>query len=349
MTDNVLQLLARHNIHAYGSVELLNFEKHMVQYFEREYERWRENIDTPEKYGVSSFEGEIVDKATYARSVDHYNKDLKIYQTFLDNEYMAYSMAYYGATNVSEGRINDLTLEQAQTEKYKLIVERAGIEDGQDILDIGCGFGGFIKYLFQNYSDITITGINPSSIQSEYIRDVMKFDGSRFNLIEHGFDDPDHNSIPKNTFDRIISIGVLEHFSNFDLLFKYQSQLLKPGGRCLHHLIVSTDTIPRFLNAEDTQMAEYFPGGHIWPYAELKRHSTHLSFIDSWFINGLNYWKTLDEWHRRFWCKIETLYPDYLSISDVEAWNRYFVLSKTMFYPDLGRSYGVGHYLYEKN
>jgi cyclopropane fatty-acyl-phospholipid synthase-like methyltransferase len=58
--------------------------------------------------------------------------------------------------------------------------------------------------------------------------------------------------------------------------------------------------------------------------------------------------KTLDEWHKRFWQAIDQLFPAYLSIEDVESWNRYFVLCKAMFRPDQGRSYGVGHYLYEK-
>ena len=109
------------------------------------------------------------------------------------------------------------------------------------------------------------------------------------------------------------------------------------------------DTIPTFLSAENTLMAEYFPGGHIWPFSELKRHKTHLKFLDSWFVNGMNYWTTLDEWHKRFWHAIDQLFPDQLSIDNVDEWNKYFVLSKSMFYPNQGRSYGVGHYLYEKD
>ena len=348
MTDDAVKLLASHHIHAYGSDELAKFEKRMVQYFEREYARWRGNRNAPEAYGASSFEGDLVDKATYARSIDHYNKDLRIYQAFLDQEYLAYSMAYYGATARSDGGIDELTLEQAQKEKYRLIASRAGIQDGQNILDIGCGYGGLVKYLLQTYSDITVTGINPSTTQSEYVRTATGFDSAHFRLIQRSFDDPSSNSLAHNSFDRIISIGALEHFSNLDLLFQYQRQLLKPGGKCLHHLIVSADTIPRFLNADDTLISEYFPGGHIWPYSEPARHNSHLAFTESWFINGINYWKTLDEWHKRFWAAIDTLYPEHLSIRDVESWNKYFSLSKTMFYPNHGQSYGVGHYLYEK-
>lgn len=348
MANDVIQLLTSHNIHCYGSTDLLKFEKQMTRYFEREYERWRGNNNSPETYGVSSFKGSIVDKGTYSQSIDHYNKNLKIYLAFLDKEYLAYSMAYYGMPENPAETIKQITLEQAQRDKYRLIVRRADIKDGQNILDIGCGFGGFIKYLFEVFPNITITGLNPSSTQTEYIRNVLNFDNSRFNLIQQHFSEEDHSVIPHNAFDRVISIGAFEHFSNFDLLFKYQNKILKPGGKCFHHLIVSADTIPQFLNAEHTLMADYFPGGHIWPYSEPKRHDTHLQYIDSWFVNGMNYWMTLDEWHKRFWQAIDRLFPDYLSIDEVDTWNKYFVLSKTMFCPNNGKSYGVGHYLFEK-
>ena len=348
MIQDAVKLLATHNVHAYGSADLIKFERSMTRYYEREFERWQGNTNTPETYGVSSFEGDLVDKATYARSIDHYNRHLGIYRAFLDKEYLAYSMGYYGASDSSDGRISELTLEQAQEHKYRLIARRAGIQDGQNVLDIGCGYGGLAKYLFQNYRSIAVTGINPSTTQSEYIREAAGFDSNRFRLLQRRFDDMSSNSLLPDSFDRILSIGVLEHFSNLDLMFQYQKRLLKPGGKCLHHLIVSADTVPQFLNAEDTLISDYFPGGHIWPYSEPKRHNTHLNFVDSWFINGMNYWKTLDEWHKRFWTAIDRLFPEHLTISEVDSWNKYFVLSKTMFLANHGRSYGVGHYLYEK-
>ena len=348
MNTNSIEQLASHDIHSYGSAELLKFEKQMTRYFEREYEHWRGNKKLPENYGLSSFEGDIAKKETHAESIDHYNKEFKIYQAFLDKEYMAYTMAYYGATENSAEINNDLTLEQAQVEKYQLIVERADIKDGQSILDLGCGFGGFVKYLLETFPNVTVTGINPSEVQTNYIREALAGNASRFNLIQQYVGDLSDKIIPPDSYDRVVSIGVLEHFSNLEKLFEYLQNILKPGGKCFHHLIVSTDTIPQFLNAESTLMENYFPGGHIWPYAELKRHNTHLQFIDSWFVNGMNYWKTLDEWHRRFWGAIEQLHPEYLSVEEVENWNKYFTLSKAMFSPNGGKSYGNGQFLYEK-
>ncbi len=351
MTENIIKELASHDIYCYGSIEQLKFEKQMQCYFEREYQRWQGNKNLPESYGVSSFKGEIAKKETRNVSVDHYDEEYRVYRSFLDTDYMAYTMGFYGASS-NKSEISDISLEQAQINKYQLLIKRADIRDGQAILDLGCGFGGLSKYLLETFSNLKITGINPSDVQTKHIRNELinnNIDSSRFTLIQAFFDDVDASIIKNNYFDRVISVGLIEHVTNVDLLQHNISRVLKSGGKCLHHCIVSYDVIPDYLNSENTLMGDYYPGAHIWPYAELQRHNTHLKFVDSWFVNGLNYWKTLDEWHKRFWLAIEQLYPDYLSIAEVDNWNKYFSLCKAMFKPGNGNSYGNGHYLYRKD
>lgn len=353
MTSNIIQKLSEHEIHCYGSSELLKFEKQMTRYFEREYKQWKNNNETPQTYGLSSFDGEIAKKDTRDVSVSHYDEEYYLYKSFLDKDFMAYTMGFFGATKESS-KLNDISLEQAQENKYKLLVERVGIQDGQTILDLGCGYGGLSKYLLETFPNVRVIGINPSVIQTDHIKNELilkndNFDNLRFTLIQKFFDDVDAGIIESNYFDRVVSIGLLEHVTNIDLLQKNIARVLKPGGRCLHHCIVSYDTLPNFLNAEDTLMGEYYPGAHIWPYKEPQRHTTHLHFINSWFINGLNYWKTLDDWHKRFWNSIEQLYPEYMTLEEVDKWNKYFSLCKTMFNPNDGCSYGNGHFLYEKH
>lgn len=353
MAKDIIAELADHDIHRYGSTELLKFEKNMERYFKREYDRWEGNRNLPEHYGVSSFEGNIANQDTHTESIEHYNKEFRLYKAFLDKKYMVYTMAYYGATDYLPQIKPELSLEQAQIDKYNLIIQRAQLKDGQTILELGCGFGGFTSYLLEKFPDIKITGINPSTVQSNYLLETLPavnehFDLDRFTLIRKFFDDLTEDDLADGTFDRVISIGVLEAVTNLDKLFALIARVLKPGGKTFHHFIVSKDTVPQFLNAEDTLMADYFPGGHIWPFNEPMRHDRHLSPVDSWFVNGLNYWKTLDDWHKRFWNSIDDLYPKYISIEEVADWNRYFCLCKTMFSPNQGMSYGNGHYLYEK-
>lgn len=352
MGTDIVKQLAEHEIYQHDSTELIKFENQMKRYFEREYKQWQGNKVFPENYGLSSFKGEISNKETRDVSISHYDEEYYLYKSFLDKDYMAYTMGYFGATNESP-EINNISLEQAQVNKYNLLIERADIKDDQTILDLGCGYGGFSKYLLEAFSNIKIVGINPSVIQTNHIRNELihksnNFDDSRFTLIQAFFDDVNVDLIENDYFDRVVSIGLLEHVTNIDLLQKNIARVLKPGGKCIHHCIVAYDTLPNFLNSEDTLMGAYYPGAHIWPYSEPKRHHAHLNFINSWFVNGLNYWKTLDEWHKHFWNSINQLYPEYMSLDEVEKWNKYFSLCKTMFSPNNGCSYGNGHYLYEK-
>jgi cyclopropane-fatty-acyl-phospholipid synthase len=352
MSDTINKL-SKHEIYSYGSAKLLKFENQMERYFKREYERWYGNDELPEKYGVSSFEGDIADKATLNVSVSHYDEEYQVYLAFLDTISMAYTTAFYGATNESP-ELDKISLEQAQLNKYKLVVERANIIDGQTVLDLGCGFGGLSKYLLNSFPDLNVVAINPSIVQVRHINNVLidkdpGFDESRFKIIRKYFNAGEASIIGEEHFDRVISLGMLEHVTNIDLLLKTIKRILKHGGKCLFHCIVSSDTIPNFLKAENSLMASYYPGAHIWPYKEPQRHNIHLKFIDSWFVNGMNYWKTLDVWHQRFWQAIEQLHPEYLSIDEVDKWNKYFFLCKTMYSPNNGRSYGNGQYLFEKD
>lgn len=353
MTSDIIRALARHEIYCYGSEKLLKFEDHMARYFEREYENWRKNTNTPEYYGVSSFEGDIARKETRDVSTNHYDEEYEVYRAFLDKDYMAYTMGYYGVTE-GPHEIEKISLEQAQINKYSLLVERADIKDGQTVLDLGCGFGGLSSYMLKTFPNIKVVGINPSAVQTDHIKNELidkddNFDSSRFTLIQEFFDNVDEDIIESDYFDRVISVGMLEHVTNMDLLQSKISRVLKQGGKCMHHCIVSFYTMPNYLKSEDSYMGHYYPGAHIWPFSEPERHNVHLKFIDSWFVNGVNYWKTLDEWHRRFWEAIDQLYPRYLSIEEVENWNKYFSLCKAMFIPNCGRSYGNGQYIYKKN
>ena len=130
--SDIIKKLSGQKIYCYGSEELLKFEKQMERFFKREYERWRGNDELPEKYGVSSFKGDIANKATLNVSVSHYDEEYQVYRAFLDTISMAYTTAYYGATNESP-ESDKISLEQSQLNKYKLVVERANIKNGQTV------------------------------------------------------------------------------------------------------------------------------------------------------------------------------------------------------------------------
>ena len=344
--------LAANGIFPYGSIELTRFEQHLSRYFGREYARHNSGSDHPEVYGVSSFSGEMTTPSCRAASVQqHYDTEFQVFRAFLDKEYLAYTMAYYGSTS-TEIEAATCSLEGAQKRKYQLVVSRAQVEDGQRVLDIGCGFGGLSKYLLQNFKHLRVTAVNPSVMQSAYIRTRMQeprnpLSSGRFRLIPAFFDQIPDTELGTCSYDRVISLGLLEHISNMDLLFQKIARLLAPKGKTFHHCIVSIPTIPQFLEAENTRMGHYYPGAHIWPFDEPARHCTHVELANKWFVNGLNYWRTLDSWHQRFWGSINELFPSHMDQKQVHDWNRYFSLCKAMFAPRDGSLYGNGQYLYE--
>lgn len=124
--------------------------------------------------------------------------------------------------------------------------------------------------------------------------------------------------------------------------------LLKPNGKTFHHFITSKYPIPQFLDPTKTKIGTYFPGGHVWPADEIKKHTNGLTLERYWFVNGLNYWRTLDEWHRRYWDSLEVLYGSVFDAKAITHWNDYFSLCKVVFAPLDGAFYGNSHYLFRK-
>jgi cyclopropane-fatty-acyl-phospholipid synthase len=151
------------------------------------------------------------------------------------------------------------------------------------------------------------------------------------------------------SFDVVFAIGVFEHIHNLDLAFERIAEMLKPGGRCFLHLIVSIPEIPEYQDSKTTLIGKYFPGGRVWPFQVFRKLEAHMHLEASWYINGTNYWKTLDEWHKRFWQKVPELAEGLLTQEEIRHWNDYFTLCKVVLFGPLGgKVYGNGHYLFRK-
>jgi len=81
----------------------------------------------------------------------------------------------------------------------------------------------------------------------------------------------------------------------------------------------------------------------------IKNQTDFLQLEQSWYLNGLNYWRTLEAWHQRFWQSMDRLYSHVLSEDGIRYWNDYFVLCKVvLFAPCNGDVYGNGHFLFSR-
>jgi len=343
LNNNLEQMLENAEIYSPDSSMLIRQEKSLTRYLEKEYKNYLKNPVTLDSMAVSTEHGPVMDQ-TEDLMKTHYDESINLFMGFLDTRYHAYTMAYYG-----EAGDDDISLEEAQKQKFQLIAQRAQIRGDEKILNIGCGFGSLETFLLREYPNLQITGITPSKVQVKNLKEKMQ-DQSHplskgFSLLEDVFDDSITNKLGRGQYDLVISIGVFEQLLNMKTMLALIASLLKPGGRTFHHFITSRVATPQVQLHEKTVIGKYFPGGRIWP-RDVSRHTDHLDLVDTWFVNGKNYWRTLDDWHHRYWKSIPQLFDNDFDLKDIKYWNEYFLLCKAMFAPLDGKFYGNSHYLF---
>ncbi len=204
--------------------------------------------------------------------------------------YPKYTMALWekGASN----------LEQAQMHMLDDLIEKAGIQDGDKILDLGCGWGSFSNYILSRFPHVQVTALNLSHEQCEYMRKKMQdstsfLSSDRFTLCEKDFNDIDFET----KFDKILAIGLFEHVGNLTKSFQKLADLLKDDGKVLIHII--TTRLP--YNITHPFINKYiFPNMRVWSYDAIPKINQDLKTINRWYLNGTNYSKTLRNWLSNF-------------------------------------------------
>ncbi len=211
----------------------------------------------------------------------HYNLGNDLYELMLDKR-MIYSCGYWKGAK---------TLDQAQENKLDLICRKLKLNKGMTVLDIGCGWGGFSEFAAKKYGAV-VTGISPASEQVKLAKKRTK--GLKVTILQKDYREM------TGTFDRIVSIGMLEHvgLKNYPDFFEQCNRLLKPGGLMLHHTIGSNT--PQDVGSFKWIDKYIFPGGYVPTMFELLEPAQkHFSIEDVQNI-GPDYDKTLMAWHKNF-------------------------------------------------
>ena len=150
--DRCMSELESLNIPAWGSEEALRKEEHVARFLEREYKAAANKPISLEELGISAAKGPMWEE-TEELIETHYDEQIEFFNSFLDSSYRAYSMAYFGDDR-DEVMNSALSLEEAQTKKFQLICDRIGIQGDEKILNIGCGFGSFERYILQRFPHV---------------------------------------------------------------------------------------------------------------------------------------------------------------------------------------------------
>ncbi|MCB2078118.1 MAG: class I SAM-dependent methyltransferase [Novosphingobium sp.] len=219
----------------------------------------------------------------------HYDVGNELYRLMLDADHMQYSCAYWPD--------EDMTLEQAQDAKLAHIAAKLALEPGQQVLDIGCGWGGMAIYLARN-ADVRVLGITLSEEQLALARQRAEAAGVSDRV---SFELVDYRELPKRgqRFDRIVSVGMFEHVGRpqFETFFRACANLLTDDGVMLIH------TIGRMgkPGSTDAFTNKYiFPGGYIPALSETVAASEKVRLIATDVETlRLHYARTLRAWYDR--------------------------------------------------
>jgi len=229
-------------------------------------------------------------KSTIKRSKDniefHYDIGNDFYKLWLDDN-MTYSCGYFESDTDS--------LNTAQKNKINYILKKLNLKEGQSLLDIGCGWGELIIEAAKQYK-VSAMGITLSSEQLQKANERIKVEGLE-NLVKVKL--LDYRELENMSFDRIVSIGMLEHVGKENLAEYFQiiNNLLKDKGISLVHCITGVNE-----GGTNTWIDKYiFPGGHIPGIKNIITDIAEKNFelID---IENLrrHYGKTLELWAENF-------------------------------------------------
>ena len=250
----------------------------------------------------------------------HYDLGNDFYRRWLDDG-MTYSSALYSKTVQ--------TLEQAQTTKQDRILSLLDIEGGEEVLEIGCGWGGLAQRLVAR--GCRVTGLTLSPAQLEYARERLAFS------VQAGQADlrlQDYRDV-QGQFDRIVSIEMLEAVGRdyWPVYFQRLRDCLKPGGTAVLQVIsIAESKFEAYLRVPDFIQLYVFPGGMLPTIPimqdEISRAGLCLEGLETF---GLSYAETLAEWRRRFHAAGPVLRAEGMDDTFSRRWDYYLAYCEAGF------------------
>ena len=246
------------------------------------------------------------------------------------------------------------TLAEAEEAMLALYADRAELGDGQEILELGCGWGSLTLWMAQQYPHARVTAVSNSRPQRQFIEARCR---------ELGIDnvrvitcDINHLQLPGEQYDRCVSIEMFEHMRNYEVLMTRIASWLRPAGKLFVHIFCHrTLMYPFETHGEDNWMGRHFFTGGIMPAADtLLWFQRDLALEQRWLLDGRHYMRTAEDWLRNQDAHRAELMPLLEGVYGEAApwwfqrWRMFWMACAELFGYRGGNEWIVGHYRFVK-
>ena len=241
------------------------------------------------------------------------------------------------------------TLAAAEERALSATAGHAALQDGQRILELGCGWGSLSLWMARHYPSASIVSVSNSRSQRDFITREADREGVRNLTVVTA----DMNDFATDlTFDRVVSVEMFEHMANWRTLLQRVRDLLAPDGRLFLHVFTTEGAPYRFPAGDRSDwIAQHFFTGGMMPSRDLVRQFADLfSLEESWRWPGTHYQRTADDWlvnfdrnQARIRVVLEHAYGREAGLWQ-RRWRLFFMATAGLFGHAGGNVWDVSHY-----
>jgi cyclopropane-fatty-acyl-phospholipid synthase len=275
----------------------------------------------------------------------HYELPTKFFQYCLGKN-LKYSSGYWKAG------VKDIDI--AEDDMLALTCVRADLQSGQNVLELGCGWGSLSLHMSAKFPKSQFTVVSNSASQKMFIEEMARQRGIKNLTVVTA----DMNTFTiADSFDRVVSVEMFEHMRNYKLLLAKVASFLKPDGKLFVHIFTHKTLAYKYeVKDESDWMSKYFFTGGIMPSNHLFFYfNDDLKVNEHWVVNGTHYGKTSEAWlnnmdaHKKEIMPIlENTYGKDKAVKWWVYWRLFYMACAELFNYNKGNEWMVNHYLFEK-